>query len=175
MACLITSGYSLGCRDSQGGVRNVYIANFDDVLSLSYDTDDSIDGITSAGSPATPVFYKIEQDMEVASFTETPQLSIENGTAFYEATLEITLIGTSQAMLNMVKVLNQGSFRLMVQDNTGQYRFLGANSPVRTSAGSGGTGKAFGDLNGFKVTFMSKDGVPAPVVATAIAEAAIVP
>ena len=174
MACLLTSGYNLGCRDSQGGVRNVYICNFDDVLSVSYDVDDSIDGITSAGSPATPVFYKIEQDMEVSTFTETPQLSIEAGTAFYEQTLEITLIGTTQAMLNMVKVLNQGSFRLMVQDNTGQYRFIGANTPVRTSAGTGGTGKAFGDLNGTKLTFMCKDGAPAPVVDTAVAEAAIV-
>lgn len=174
MACLITSGYNLGCRDAVGGLRNVYISNFDDVLSVSLDTDGSVDGITAAGSPATPTFYKVEQDQEVASFTETPQLSIENGTAFYEQSLEITITGATQRIYNFVKVLNQGSWRIMIQDNMGNYRFIGVNTAVRTSAGTGGSGKAFGDLNGYVITFMCKDIAPAPVVDPAIAEASII-
>jgi hypothetical protein len=46
---------------------------------------------------------------------------------------------------------------------------MGYQNPVRVSASTPGTGKAYGDLNGSVVTFMTKEPVPAYLVETAAA------
>ncbi len=174
MSCLLTSGYTLGCRDSQGGLRNVYISNFDDVTSITLDGTGAVSAIVSGGSPATPTFRKFEQDMEVASFKETGSFSIENGTAFYTQSVELTMIKSDQTTLNLVKVLGQGQWRILVEDQNGNYRLVGVYNPVRVSGMDGGSGKALGDLNGSKITFECKEIVPSPTVSSVVALAHII-
>ena len=35
MACALTQGYSIGCRDSVGGIKSVYLIEFDNVSGIT--------------------------------------------------------------------------------------------------------------------------------------------
>ena len=103
MACDITSGFSLGCRDNVGGISNIYI------LSGSITTIDTasaglINGITGSG-----VFYKFEQEKNVGDFTETPTPSLENGTVFYDQAVNVSFHKLQASIRNQVKTLAQNT------------------------------------------------------------------
>lgn len=53
MSCNLTSGYSLGCRDSLGGIQRVYIGTWDaDTVYGLTGPCDTIESVTT-----TPLFF----------------------------------------------------------------------------------------------------------------------
>jgi hypothetical protein len=166
MACILSGGHTLGCRDNIGGIQEVYIMLYNgDSLVYTYGTDN----IIGTFSGATVSAYTFEQDNEVASYTEAGQFSVENGTSFYEQTLSITLPKMDAALRNKVLILGQGLWRIMFKDQRGKYFLMGKQNPVRVSASTPGTGKAYGDLNGAMITFQGKEPEPAHEVTSAAA------
>jgi len=155
--CLITNGYSLGCRDSIGGVNEVYIGNFDSNVTYTTGTNSIIEGFTGG----TVSYYTFEQEVEVSEFTEKVTASTENGTVFYETTLSITLIKNDASLKNIMKLLTKGHLSIIVLDSRGVYHLLGKENGVRANDGTIGVGKAFGDLNGFTLSFLAKESEPA--------------
>ena len=156
--CLLTGGYTLGCRDNIGGVQEVYIGEYNgDSLTYVLGTDN----IIGTFSGATVSFYTFEQEIETSSFTENGVFSIENGTSFYEMTLTISLHKLEAALRNKILLLGQGKWRIIVKDQRGKYHLMGYQNPVRVSASTPGVGKAYGDMNGAVITFMGKEPVPA--------------
>ena len=173
MSCVINSGYSLQCRDNLGGIQKVFIGEYTgDDLSYTFGTDDIIGTFSAVG--VTPSFFEFEQEIEVGSYQEAGQFSTENGTSFYEQTLEITLQRLDAVVRNQIKVLGQGKFRCIILDQNGRYWLMGAQNPVRVSAATPGFGKAYGDLNGAVITFTGKEPVPAYEVTEAAALTLIV-
>ena len=171
MACVLTTGYTLGCRDNIGGVQAVYIGEYNgDDLTYSLTASNVID----AFGGATVSFYTFEQEIETGSYTENGVFSTENGTSFYEQTLTISLHKLDAALRNQILVLGQGKWRIIVKDQRGLYHLIGYQNPVRVSASTPGVGKAYGDLNGAVITFLGKEPEPAHIVATAAALSVIV-
>ena len=165
MSCNLTSGYSLGCRDSLGGIQRVYIGTWD--ADTVYGLTGPCDTISSISPTAS--FYTFEQELETASFIQNGQYSTENGTSFYEQTLEITLQKLDACNRDQIKVLGQGVWRVLILDQRGQYWLMGAQNPVRVTAATPQLGKAFGDLNGAVITFTGKEPEPAYNVTAAAA------
>ena len=166
MACIITTGYSLGCRDAIGGIQSVYIGSYNGPsLTWTLGTDD----IIGTFSGATVSFWEFEQDLEVGSFVQAGQFNTTNGTSFYDETVEITLQKLDASLRDKIRILGQGKWRIIVLDQRGKYWLIGAQNPVRVSAATPGVGKAYGDLNGSMVTFMGKEPVPAYEVASSAA------
>jgi len=164
--CLLTSGYSLGCRDSIGGIQKVYIGVYNGTsLTYGYGTDN----IIATFSGATVSFYTFDQEVETASFAQAGQFSTENGTSFYEQTVEMTLQKMDAALRNQILLLGQGKWRIIILDQRGNYWLIGKQNPVRVSAATPGVGKAYGDLNGSVMTFTGKEPEPAHQVSTAAA------
>lgn len=54
MACALTQGYNLDCRDSYGGVKEIYIAETSSVTAITA----SAGVITAIDKTGTKVFYK---------------------------------------------------------------------------------------------------------------------
>ena len=98
MACDISSGFQLGCRDNSGGIKNVYI------LSGSVTTVTAATGAISDIS-GDGVFYQFELTKNTGDYTETPNPSLENGTVFYSQTVNISLHKLQASIRNQVKVL----------------------------------------------------------------------
>jgi hypothetical protein len=166
MSCVLTNGYTLGCRDNIGGVQEVYIGEYNaDAMSYSFTASNVID----AFGGATVSFYTFEQEIETGSYTENGVFSTENGTAFYEETLTITLHRLDATLRNQILLLGQGKWRIIIKDQRGVYHLMGKQNPVRVSASTPGVGKAYGDLNGAVITFLGKEPEPAHIVTTAAA------
>lgn len=156
MACLINSGYALGCRDNIGGVKSVFIGNYESAATYTYDADESITATTS-----TVTYHTFEQEMETASFTQNMVVSIENGTVFFDQQLGLTFYKNNAALRNTLILLAQANMSVIIQDQVGEYWLLGHDNGVRATGGASNTGKAYGDLNGVTITLQGKEKVPA--------------
>lgn len=166
MACILSTGYTLGCRDSIGGIAEVYIGEWNgDSLTYVLGTDN----IIGTFSGTTSSFYTFEQEVEVGSYTEAGNFSTENLTGFYEQTLSITLHKLDASLRNKILILGQGKWRIIIKDQRGNYWLMGKQNPVRVSASTPGLGKAYGDLNGAMITFTGKEPEPAYQVSTSAA------
>jgi hypothetical protein len=168
MACDITSGYTLGCRDNSGGIKNIYILS-GSIDSISEVSDGLIGGITGSG-----VFYKFELTKNTGDLTETPTPSLENGTVFYETALNVAFHKLQSSTRNQVKVLAQNpDLKIIVETNngiespyTGRYFLMGRYRGATLSAGSATTGTAFGDANQYALTFQGLEPEPMDEIQT---------
>jgi hypothetical protein len=148
MACNLNAGIALGCRDAVGGVQTVWMTDFDNVLSLTQSTGDTITQISGTGT-----YYKFELIRTSSQFTETVNASLENGTVFYTGELVLYFNKLDQDKRNILKTLAQSPhLSVVMEDNTGQYFYLGQTYGMYVSAGSSVTGKALGDQNGYNIT-----------------------
>ncbi len=165
MSCILTSGYTLNCRQ-QAGVAKVYIGTWNGP-SLTYVQDP--DGTIGTFSGATTSFYGMNQTIETSSFTFPAEINNENNAIAYTQTCMITLQGMTQALSNQIKILGQGAWRIILLDKNGNYWFMGYSGPVQVSAIDGGLGKASTDLNGAILTFTSKEIQPVYALAASAA------
>ena len=157
MACAITDGIDRGCRDNAGGVYEFYIATYPTVPSI---TKGGSDGeITDIDDDSTAVtFYKFIPNKTSSEFTETYQVSLENGTVGYEqkATMIFSKMEASKAA--QVKVLATGTVMIIVKDKNSNYFLMGENEGAQLSGGNAGTGKALTDLNGYNLELTALEG-----------------
>jgi hypothetical protein len=148
MACNLNSGIALGCRDVVGGVQTVWMTDFDNVTSLTQSTGDTITTISGTGT-----YYKFELIRTSSQFTETVNASLENGTVFYTGELVLYFNKLDQDKRNILKTLAQSpKLSVVMQDNIGQFFYLGQTYGMYVSAGSSVTGKALGDQQGYNIT-----------------------
>jgi hypothetical protein len=156
MACVINSGYSLGCRDSVGGVEWVSISAHNTSTTYVTGTTYSVNSFSPTAS-----FYKYEQYTEQALSSQEGAFDNNNGTSFYTQTVTITLEKMDTATRAQFLVLTQARVRIIVKTQNGRYFLIGQVNGARASAGSAGPGQALGDLAGFTLTFEAKEPEPA--------------
>ena len=168
MACDITSGFTLGCRDNSGGIRNIYILS-GSISTITEASDGLISNISGSG-----VFYKFELTKNTGDLTETPTPSLENGTVYYEQTVNAAFHKLQSSIRNQVKVLAQNpDLKIIVETNngnespyTGRYFLVGRYRGATLSAGSATTGTAFGDANQYALTFQGLEPEPMDEIQT---------
>ena len=152
MACALTAGYTLACKDCVGGLKKVYLENFADI---TYGAVAS--GVITAISGS---FYSYELPMNTAQFTETVTSSIENGTTFYQTELTIVLPTLTAARRYELKLLAQAKLAVVAVDRNGTQWVLGLENGAYLTTGTSATGTAMGDLNGMTLTFTSMEKDP---------------
>lgn len=173
MACALTQGYSFGCRDTAGGIKSVYFIEFDNVS-----------GITQSAGTATAIakannarFWKYTLPRGTGEFSEDFQDSVENGSTFQKQTLTIVLNKMQASTSQEIKLLAQNKLLAVVetQEPTPSYWLLGEVNGLLRDGGKGGTGKAFGDRNGYEIIFTSEQSPMAIQVSSGIIAGLIVP
>ena len=170
MSCLLTSGYSVGCK-LQAGVQKVFIGTWNDTsMTFTYGTNSIITGFGGA----TVSFYTFQQTIETSSYASPAEVNTENNAIQYNQTLTVTIHGMNAALLNQIKTLGQGVWRILILDKNGSYFLMGKNGPVQVSAIDSGLGKVGTDLNGAMITFTAKEDQPLYEVASAAAASIIV-
>lgn len=171
MACALTSGYSLSCRDSAGGIKSVYFIEFDNVSGITKSAG-SVSAIAKANGGR---FYKYNLQRATGSFEEAYNDSAENGTSFNVQTLSIVLNKMQAATSEEIKLLAQNRLLAVVEDRNGKYWLLGEENGIERSGGRAGSGVAMGDRNGYELTFTSDNVAPIPEVASNIISALTTP
>jgi hypothetical protein len=165
MSCILTNGYTVGCK-AQAGVQKVFIGTWNDsAMTYTFGTN----SIITAFGGATVSCYTFQQTIETSSFTAPAEVNTENNAIQYNQTLAINVVGMNAALLNQIKILGQGVWRILILDKNGTYFLMGKSGPVQVSAIDSGLGKVGTDLNGAMITFTSKEDQPLYEVTSAAA------
>ena len=160
MACELTTGRSLDCRDVMGGIKEVYFVQHEDATIV--ETSGAVSDLD-----LTTNLFRYSLPRGTGSFTETIQPSQENGTVFYEPSVNIKLHKLTVGDRNEIKLLAQNRLlvfvRTNVKDANGKDKIwcLGRENGLELSAGTSQSGAAFADMNGYDLTFTGAESEPA--------------
>lgn len=154
MACLLTNGRTLGCKNSVGGLKNVYFCDFGTLGATTIVAGE----ITAIAG--TPDFFKYEIKGN-SSLETTIVSSRENGTTFYTQALNLTLPILDKATQEEIKLLASARPHIAVEDYNGKFYLVGLQNGAEVTGGTIVTGAAMGDLSGFTLTFEGMEKSPA--------------
>ena len=164
MACELTVGHSIDCRDFIGGIKGVYLSNFDNV-SAYVATAGTMDTITQV---ALSSFFQYNLEKENGTFTEAQEGSIETGSNMYTGALTFTVKKLSAALVQELKLVALSRLWIIIKDNNDQYYSFGAEFGADLLSSEAGTGQSFGDMNGFTLNFSSKEKSPMVLIPQAV-------
>lgn len=155
MACALTQGFVLDCKESVGGIKSVRFVEFDNVASIAYAA-----GVATLTMVASKKFWKYAQVRETSSFTETITANVQNGTIFYSQELTVILNKLAAATRNEILLLAKNRLMAIVEDMNGSFWLLGAKNGLDITGGNSATGTASGDRNGYTLTFVAQEADP---------------
>ena len=157
--CDIAAGRTLPCRDSVGGLKNVYFINYDSEVTIdtTSDTDDSVPSVVSWADEDIVFKYELKGN---SSLTTNIQASRENGTVAFEQVLELTLPKLSNTDNRAIKLLSFGRPRIVVEDYNGNLFLVGREHGADVTGGTVVTGAAMGDLSGYTLSFSAMETMP---------------
>ena len=167
MACALTQNYTLDCKDSLGGITEVYFIAAADVTS----TTEASGVITALVKATGKKFYKYELVRGTSQFVENVNANIQNGTVFYAPELTIVLNKLQANTRNEILLLAQNRLVSVAKDNNGKYWYLGKSKGLDLTGGSAGTGTAEGDRSGYTLIFTGAEAALAPEVNSSVAAA----
>ena len=151
MACLITiAGITLDCESSLGGIKQVWITQYDNVKSVT--VDDEANQISAITLEADAKWYNYQFRKGTGSLTSTLNVDETAGTNYVSN--ELALVFTKMETKKRIEIaaLSIGQLVVVVEDSNGKYWFLGKDDYVSASAGTGVTGTAKGDQNAYTLT-----------------------
>ena len=162
--CIQTlKGITLDCSHSLGGIKTVYIANYNDVTDIKYNastgsttgstsgatyTGDTITGITMAsGTTFKPYQFR----KQTGSMTST--LTVDETAGVNYVSTELSLVFTKMETKKRIELsaLSIGQLAVIVEDSNGTYWYLGKDDYVSATSGTGQSGVAKGDGNSYNI------------------------
>ena len=169
----LTKGRELDCSRISGGVRYLYFGVYDQFLT-PIETAGIIQAtgeVSDINMETSSVIYRYAMPLGAASVSETITGSTENGTIFYTPTVNVVLNKLTAADQNEIKLFGQTKVVIFAQLNETLLNdhntiiCLGASNGMALNAGSMDTGAAWGDRNGYTLTFDGLEPIPFPFVA----------
>ena len=167
MGCDITAGRIEQCKDSVSGLKAIYVINYDKLNSdaVAYSVvagyEDQILTWTPTDTSVALNLYKFELKSTTNSFTTAIESSRDNGTTFFSQTLVAALKRQDAVTTKNVKLLAYGRPRIVVRTMTDQFFLMGLDQGADVSAGEISSGAALGDFNGYSLTFLAQEEMPA--------------
>ena len=142
------AGIAMDCATSQGGIKEVYIANYADVNSVTVAENE----ITQIELVSGAKFKKYQFRKQTGSMTST--LNVDETAGINYVSTELSLVFTKMETAKRIEIsaLAQGHLAVIVKDSNNMYWYLGKDDYVSASAGSANTGTAKGDSNNYSIT-----------------------
>ena len=159
MPCAITSGYTIDCRESVGGIQAIWLisnANLYDASGNSRVTESS--GTVTAMTKATGTrFYKFEVPRGTAVASTNMTGSMENGTVFYTHSLTFPINSRTATVRNIITTLAKNRLTFVTLEMDGVYRMYGKGYGLMMDSTTNSSGTAPGDRNGAELVFSSME------------------
>ena len=153
MSCNITSGLTLGCKDSQGGIEYLYIADLPTYDTITTDVDGKITSLDASGTPVSINFFKFEVPKQSSNFSETINADNTAGTVYYSQDALMVFNKLSASTRDQIKLLAQNpKLLVVVKDGNGKFWSVGITRGAEVTAGSMSTGTSYSDRNGGEIT-----------------------
>jgi hypothetical protein len=161
MSCSITSGITLSCKDSQGGINYLYIADLPSYDTITTDVDGKITSLDASGSPVSINWYKFEVPKQTSSVTEVINADNAAGTVFYQQDVLMVFNKMQSTVRDQIKLLAQNPKLLVaVKDANDLFWIVGVTRGAEVSAGTVTSGTAYGDRNGGEITITGLEPEP---------------
>ena len=169
MACTaLTKGRGVDCNRISGGVKYIYFWVLDESATYAYDAADKSQIDTINFNNAN--IYRYTMPIGVSSLTDTIVGSRDNGTVYYTPTVQVLFNKLTVQDQEEIKLLASTKVRMFVQTNQ-QYAndhdmilACGMVNGMELNAGTIDTGAAWGDKNGYTLTFDGMEQVPTAVL-----------
>lgn len=163
MSCNLTQGFTIGCADGIGGIKELYFREFSSITAVTTNASGTVTNI--ADGTAAADFYTYEVVKETANATEAIQKDVANGSVVYEQNVTYVLNRTSQVKRNEIKLLAQATLMIIVKDQADNLWLYGKVNGLDLSGDSQITlGQNYSDRNGYSLTFMGREPEPANLV-----------
>jgi hypothetical protein len=172
MPCDISLGRLKPCKDSVGGIKNVYFINYGTLGDIDYDVTntDVIDSLDALGTATNLNAYKYDVHFS-SSFTQNVQSSTENGTTAFEQVLEITMPRLTKEDHKEIKMLAWGHPIVAIEDQNGNVFIGGLENGMEVTGGTIVTGMGMSDLSGYTLTLTGMEKVPANFLGVSLTDA----
>ena len=158
MACDLTRGRKIPCKDQISGLVRCWLVDFGDLGTVTETADEITD--------MTGTFTAFQYDLHGAnSFEQTINSSRENGTTFFEQTINLQFTKLSKEDNAELKLLAYGRPHICVEDRNGNFMQFGLVHGCEVTGGTIASGSAFGDLSGYTLTFTAQEAKPANFIA----------
>ena len=169
MACELSIGMTLDCKDSLGGIKQIVLLEQNLVTGITLDASEVI---TAIAGPTDADLYTYELPTQTGSFEETINFNRDNGTVFYTQTVNVMLHKLSAAKRKELQVVAQARVIVFVNDTNNNWWAVGYEYGADLSTATAATGTALGDANGFTLAFTHEtpkrayklSGTPASVI-----------
>ncbi len=159
MACDLTlTGRGVGCKDALGGIKNIYIGEYEADIFLDIVAGE-VAGLTGANTLNLKTYDLVRGN---GSFTQTVTADIVAGTIFYEQSVSVTFHKLAAADVTELQNIMKGRMYVFVRDNNDNFFVLGLTNGVELTGGTTQTGTALGDQNGFTLELSAQEVNPAP-------------
>lgn len=169
MACTaLTKGRGVDCNRISGGVKYIYFWVLDESATYAYDAVDKSQIDTINFNNAS--IYRYTMPIGVSSLTDTIVGSRDNGTVYYTPTVQVLFNKLTVQDQEEIKLLASTKVRMFVQTNqqyTNDHDMIlacGMVNGMELNAGTIDTGAAWGDKNGYTLTFDGMEQVPTAVL-----------
>ncbi len=162
MACNITRGRLIDCKDTIGGLKAIYIAkSFSNNVSATATINTT--EMTTAGFAnwsccgGTVEVFKYDLVPNLSSMTVNINSDNANGTTFFEQTLSVVLQKIDHDMTNELRLMAYSRSQIFVQDQNDNVFLLGIDHGCHVSGGTVITGTAMGDQNGYTIEWAAQE------------------
>jgi hypothetical protein len=151
MACELSTGFTLDCKDGIGGIKQIVLVDKTEVSSFSLDANEIV---TAINGPASGDLYTYELPTQTGSFEETINFNRDNGTVFYTQTVNVMLNKLSSAKRLELQNVATARVIVFVEDTNGNWWAVGYEYGADLSTGTAATGTVLGDMNGYTLAFV---------------------
>ena len=173
MACALSSGYAIDCRESVGGIQTIWLIENSALYDASGNTRivESSGTITGMTKATGKKFYKFEVPRQTASASSNLTGSQENGTIFFTHQVMFPINSRTASIRNIITTLAKNRLTFVTLDMDGVYRMYGASFGLFLDSTESGSGTAAGDRQGSMLTFTSTETQDFLVVSSSVAAA----
>ena len=158
MACDLTHGRLEVCKEFVGGIKAVYFIPYGVLGAITYGSTDASDKISTIAGTMSLYKYELKG---ANSFEQTITSSRENGTTFVEQTLTFTIKGLDASTTKQMKLLAWGRPHVVIKTNANNFFLAGLEHGMDVTTGLIANGTAMGDLNGYTLTLVGQEAIPA--------------
>ena len=149
------------CKNNMGGVKNLWIAEYDDTDMVTTATGET-SAVTAADGTTAIEFFKFPLPIDLGDAVEDVTADPKLGTAFVTQTINGTLLGLSKEASVQLSTMFRGKQRVLAELYDGSFLLYGEMNGVDITGGGSRTGAEAASLQGYELTFSGKEQNYAP-------------